>query len=351
MIKKKNKLSTVILLLNSLSVILVVFLLLAFLESYRLTQEVQIENTKRINLTFNANRFIDGSAYLTQEVRAYTATGDEIHYDNYWNEVNNLKNRDFALDEMIKIGITDKEKETIQAMQNLSNNLIPLEEKAMKDVRLGDFPSAIEDVYGETYQIEIEKIYTLQAEFLKMLAIRTANTIQKISDSNNKWLVGMIAWIIFVIALQIINFAVIRRKIFKPIKYAIEQIQYIGEGDLSFENKLKYYRVQKNEIGIIASSLHALKTNISCVFKNIVSVAEEVAKESQQISTASQSVSSTLEEMTSNIRQSADNAIKTRNISKQAVENAHKGKEAVNESLDAVKKIALEISVIDGIAS
>ena len=48
----------------------------------------------RFNLTYNANRFMNGSAYLTNEVRAFAATGNETHYNNYMNEVNNLKNRD-----------------------------------------------------------------------------------------------------------------------------------------------------------------------------------------------------------------------------------------------------------------
>lgn len=49
---------------------------------------------------------MDASSYLTDEVRSYTVSGMEIHYDNYWNEVNNTKRRDIGVSNMRNIGIT-----------------------------------------------------------------------------------------------------------------------------------------------------------------------------------------------------------------------------------------------------
>ena len=48
----------------------------------------------RFNLTYNANRFYERFSVPYNEVRAFAATGNETHYNNYMNEVNNLKNRD-----------------------------------------------------------------------------------------------------------------------------------------------------------------------------------------------------------------------------------------------------------------
>lgn len=56
-----------------------------------------------------ANQFMDGSAYLTDEVRAYAATMNQVHYDNYYNEVNEYKNRDKGYKTMTEVGITEKE--------------------------------------------------------------------------------------------------------------------------------------------------------------------------------------------------------------------------------------------------
>ena len=44
-------------------------------------KELQQASEDRFELTYNANRFMNGSAYLTNEVRAFAATGDQEHYD------------------------------------------------------------------------------------------------------------------------------------------------------------------------------------------------------------------------------------------------------------------------------
>ena len=40
------------------------------------------------DLTLYTDAFGDASSYLTDEVRGYAASGDQTHYDNYWNEIN-----------------------------------------------------------------------------------------------------------------------------------------------------------------------------------------------------------------------------------------------------------------------
>lgn len=64
---------------------------------------------------------------------------------------------------MTKIGIVNKESNILQEMRNISDNLISLEEHARQDVELGNLLLAIDYVYGEAYQTDIEKIYALDA--------------------------------------------------------------------------------------------------------------------------------------------------------------------------------------------
>ena len=84
------KQSTLLLLLNGISILML--LLMAFCYS-QINGKINAANSRRFELTYNANRFMNGSSYLTNEVRAYAATGQKEHYDNYWNEVNTLKIR------------------------------------------------------------------------------------------------------------------------------------------------------------------------------------------------------------------------------------------------------------------
>src|SRR5699024_4353938 len=98
-----------------------------------------------------ANQFMDGSAYLTDEVRAYAATMNQVHYDNYYNEVNEYKNRDKGYKTMTEVGITEKEQSMIDEMSQISNTLVPLEEAAMQNIKDGNQEAALDYVYGEQY--------------------------------------------------------------------------------------------------------------------------------------------------------------------------------------------------------
>jgi len=135
--KKKMKQSTLLLVLNSISILALLFMAFCLFSYSGVNRKINKANSERFELTYNANRFMNGSPYLTNEVRAYAATGKQEHYDNYWNEVNNLKNRDIGVGNMKALGLTQEEQSRIDEMSNLSNTLVPLEEKAMDDVAAG----------------------------------------------------------------------------------------------------------------------------------------------------------------------------------------------------------------------
>ena len=135
--KKAMNQSTLTTLLNGVSICALLLMMAALFAYSNVSQRLETAHENRYELTYNANRFMNGSAYLTNEVRAFAATGIKEHYDNYFNEVNNLKNRDQGVAAMQKIGITSEEQAMIDSMYALSNQLVPLEEQAMEQVQAG----------------------------------------------------------------------------------------------------------------------------------------------------------------------------------------------------------------------
>ena len=99
-------------------------------------------------------------------VQPFAATGLQEHYDNYWNEVNTLKKRDKGVATMQQIGITSAEQKMIDDMYTLSNQLVPLEDEAMKNVQNGKKEIALDYVYGIEYNDSISKINTMKEQFL-----------------------------------------------------------------------------------------------------------------------------------------------------------------------------------------
>jgi len=62
---------------------------------------------------------------VSNEVRAYAATGDRVHYDNYINEMSVAKNRDIAVENMLKIGLTYQEQGLIAERFAIFNSSCP----------------------------------------------------------------------------------------------------------------------------------------------------------------------------------------------------------------------------------
>ena len=181
--KKAINQSTLTLILNVGSICTLLFLLVLLTAYNNVSLRLESANEDRFELTYNANRFMNGSAYLTNEVRAYAATGSQEHYDNYWNEINNLKNRDIGVAAMQEIGITASEQSMIDSMYSLSNQLVPLEEQAMEQVQTGQQSTAIDYVYGAEYNDAITKINSLKEQFLETLDNRTLQEVESLNLS------------------------------------------------------------------------------------------------------------------------------------------------------------------------
>ena len=124
------------------------------------------ESTKRNEiLTFNSLDIITYSAsvatasdYLTTQARLYAMTGKKEYYDNYWNEVNNVKRRDNAVIELKKLGVSDNILAYVEQAKKDSDNLIKLEEASFKAVSNGNLSEASRLMSSQEYEDGKNKI-------------------------------------------------------------------------------------------------------------------------------------------------------------------------------------------------
>lgn len=171
--KKSTNQSKISFWLNTVTVILLIGILTMAILVGLTNKSVNELNFQRFELIHNANRFMGGSANLTNQVRAFAATTETVYYDNYWKEINTDKNRDIGVAKLREIGITPEEEAIIKQMSDLSNFLVPLEEDAMEAAMTGNSEEAVAYVYGPDYTRDIGKINALKEQFLKMLRDRT----------------------------------------------------------------------------------------------------------------------------------------------------------------------------------
>ena len=252
--------------LNGISILSLIFLVTSLFSYGSMSSQLSNANEERFNHNYNANRFMNGSAYLTNEVRAFAATGMQEHYDNYWNEVNNLQNRDKGVAAMQEIGITSEEQKMIDDMYALSNQLVPLEDEAMKNVLEGKRTAAIEYVYGDEYNDSITKINALKEQFLADLNTRTLEKVDGLVRRTNELRVEMIVALVIVGLMQLCNMLFIQIKVLRPVRAVKNQMMEISRGNLSARFDLTS---DTSEIGRLVDSIHETKRELKKYISDI----------------------------------------------------------------------------------
>lgn len=353
--KKSMNQSTLNLILNGISILTLLFMGVALFANSHIRGLLNTANQERFDLTYNANRFMNGSAYLTNEVRAFAATGEQQHYDNYWLEVNELKNRDIGVAALQEIGITDEEQQMIDDMFALSNQLVPLEEEAMNKVTAGDKESAVAYVYGQDYSSAIEKINALKEQFLDALDTRTKARLDDLNYQSAFIRQCMSAALILIAVLQMFSMLVTNRRVLRPIVVVRDQMKEIADGNLSAEFTLE---PSTSEIGMLAASIHETKRELKKYIQDIdhklaqmaegsmdLTIGDDYRGEFLPIQTAMRQIVDSLNHALSQIRTTAEHVSKESEHMAAGAESLSNG--TVRQA-SAVQQLSASIQEISG---
>ncbi len=200
------------------------------------------------------------------------------------------------------------------------------------------------DLFDEI--IEKSKDYILTDEVM----------LQKAKDTRG----GVIGFSSIAIVLAFILAIIITRGIVIPVKKGVEFAKSVAQGDLTVSVDID----QEDEIGELASSLKRMVEELRNIVAsiqdgaaNITSASLEMSSNSQQMSqgaseqaSSAEEVSSSMEEMASNIQQNTDNAQQTEKIAIKASEGIKQGNASTEISVNAMKKIAEKITIVNDIA-
>jgi len=253
------KQSTAMAILNTVCIGLLLITAIGFGNTTIVNFSINDANEDRHNLSQYASQFLDGSQYLTNEVRAYAATSDQAHYDNYWNEINVTKTRENSLAAMQAIGLTGDEQAIIDQMSALSEGLEPLEAEAMVHAANGDTLAAIAEVYGPEYSSTAAKIQTLRTQLLTAISQRAAEKVQRLTGVCTLINVIVDVVVLAAIALQIVSIVYSRKYIIRPIKLIEEEMREIADGNLSSHLDME---ADTSEMGMLAHSIHRTKDSL-----------------------------------------------------------------------------------------
>ncbi len=272
--KKTINQSTLTIILNGASIFVLFLMAFSLLAYHGANRKFDVAMENRFQLTYNANKFMNASSHLTNEVRAFASTGNKEHYDHYWDEVNNEKNRESGIAAMQEIGISSEEQDMINRMSALSNELVPLEEEAMKKVEQGHIQEAIDYVYGADYSVSTQQINALKEQFLSTLNARTAQEVKQLHLQRNMIQIFMIFILILVGVIQCINMFIIRKRILSPVIAIKNEMIKISKGNLSEQFSLE---PNTSEIGLLVASIHETKHEFKKYISDIDSKLSQMA--------------------------------------------------------------------------
>jgi methyl-accepting chemotaxis protein len=146
----------------------------------------------------------------------------------------------------------------------------------------------------------------------------------------------------------------------KPLAAAAEAADALAGGDLT----VSMPEGRSDEIGLLLGSLGSMAAKLSEVVSSVKTGADNLRIGSQEISSASQSlsqgateqaasaeeISSAMEEMAATTHQNADGSTATEALARKAANDAAEGGRAVAETVEAMRRIAASIGIIEEIA-
>lgn len=145
-----------------------------------------------------------------------------------------------------------------------------------------------------------------------------------------------------------------------PLAKALAFVNRIAEGDLTTE--IDYS--SSDEVGKLIASVKEMAKRLNITISEIISGAESISGASEQVSESAQSVShgssqqaasleettASMEELSSTVEENSKNAKYTEEIALKAAQDATRGGGFVDESVNAMKKIAEKVSFVEEIA-
>ena len=213
--------------------------------------------------------------------------------------------------------------------------------------------------YTETTGLNNELRRTYEAIFRESSAM--IDTVNVKSEEGRTRTIYLIGFLISIGTLVAIFAAVwISRGINRSIQKAMNTIYSVAHGELS----VKIDDTGNDEIGELLSSIKSMVKKLRDIVgtvvdssNNIVEASKELSKSSQLMSdaaaqqaSAAEEVSSSMEEMAANIDQNAYNAKETERIANNGSTNIEESNYLVERTLDSMKLITQNISIVDEIS-
>ena len=279
--KKRGGLRKVIV-FNRISILSLALTILSVIAVIYFTVRTTARNRDRVSIRDAISVYLDTSKSLTDNVRNYVMTGEEKFKDAYFKEVEQDKNREKSAEIMRNIGITDEAEKDLKIVSDTSNNLVPIETKAMQAYEEGDKKTAVALVYNEEYKTGLDKISKHGKKFQEELNSNYDKIVKRINKLVYVFEILAMIFITFSIFMLIKVSDIICNKVIKPVLMIKNQISTLAEGDLQTSYDLQ---IDENEIGELAEASIEIRENLTTYISELIHILSEMAEGNLSVTT------------------------------------------------------------------
>ncbi len=342
------------------------------------------------------------SAGLTNNVRAYTATGDSHWLDLYWKEINETKAQAKAIATLTALETPQRELDLLKEASANSAALVQTETRAMRLVlqasgtstgqmppAVAQYPASAADlalpaaqqrelartiVHDEAYRGEVAKIMTPIAKFDTDLSTRLSDEVAA-AESRQKLMVATLGLAALLLAAALVGvLAIFRSQLGRVIGRYTRALDARDPHDLTFRlapdgvdearQLAEAFNQQNEQVAQVvraitrdAGSLSEASDQLTSVAEGLSRDAAEASGRTQQASAAAQAVATNVgsvaagtEQMSASIREIASSAQNASSVAQEAMQTAERTTVIVSKLGESSALIGDVVKVITSIA-
>ena len=270
------------------------------------------------------------SDYLTTQARLYATTGNKEYYDKYWNEVNNTKSRDKAVEALKKLGVPSEILVYVEKAKSDSDALIKLEEASFDAVAAGDLQKAAQLMSSKEYEAGKDKISQSLNTFEDEIKKFSTNAAKQSTSKS----VTIIFVSLFVMAGIAVIFLIFLYIFINSLKRALNTLDKlfisIADGDMT----VKAPNLEgSSEISATFKNINLSLASIREILQSVTEATEDVASSNNQLASTMEELSSTFSEQAHQVGDTASSLDSINSTVKATVDSLKSNQEIVDNTV------------------
>lgn len=272
--KKQVKISSLLKITTSISTVVILLGAFCAIESVVMTQQLSASVQRQFSAQQSGQLLIDTSDFLTDQMRAFTATARDEYIEAYNYEVQTTKSREKAIEQLKAMELTSEELALMENSMQLSESLVPIEREAaalvLERVMIDDsgMRSARELVFGIEYARVKAQIDENLNQFNAMLKLRLDHESLEIQNRLTVMIVSTCILLGIMGLMNGLSYVVNRRNVVIPISILKESCERLTAGDLNYNIPLEE---STSEVGQLTASLKSMQQMLSGYIADISS--------------------------------------------------------------------------------